>query len=163
MIRVGGFTEVEMKERKDRVEDAQHATKAAVAEGILPGGGVGLIRCKSKLEELMKTVDNDIRTGVQIVMRALSSPMRQIAKNAGQEDSLILQKVQGLSTNEGYDALRNEFVDMYKSGIVDPKKVVRSALENAVSIAGMLLTTEALITEVPEEKKPEPAPSAMDY
>jgi len=163
VIRVGGFTEVEMKERKDRVEDAQHATKAAVAEGILPGGGVGLIRCIPALEKLSQSHDNDIRTGIQIVTRALSAPLRQIAKNAGQEDSLILQKVQGMKTNEGYDALRDEFVDMFKSGIVDPKKVVRSALENAVSIAGMLLTTEALITEVPEEKKQESAVPAMDY
>jgi len=154
---------VEMKERKDRVEDAQHATKAAVAEGILPGGGVGLIRCIPALEKLSQSHDNDIRTGIQIVTRALSAPLRQIAKNAGQEDSLILQKVQGMKTNEGYDALRDEFVDMFKSGIVDPKKVVRSALENAVSIAGMLLTTEALITEVPEEKKQESAVPAMDY
>lgn len=163
VIRVGGFTEVEMKERKDRVEDAQHATKAAVAEGILPGGGVGLIRCIPVLEKLMNSHDNDIRTGIQIVMRAMTAPLRQISRNAGQEDSLILQKVQGMKTNEGYDALRDEFVDMYKSGIVDPKKVVRSALENAVSIAGMLLTTEALITDVPEEKKQEPAAAAMDY
>jgi len=163
VIRVGGFTEVEMKERKDRVEDAQHATQAAVAEGILSGGGVGLIRCIPALQELANSAENDMRTGIQIVIRALTAPLRQIAKNAGQEDSLILQKVQGMSTNEGYDALRDEFVDMFKSGIVDPKKVVRSALENAVSIAGMLLTTEALITEVPEEKKAEPAVPAMDY
>ena len=163
VIRVGGFTEVEMKERKDRVEDAQHATQAAVAEGILSGGGVGLIRCIPALQELANSAENDMRTGIQIVIRALTAPLRQIAKNAGQEDSLILQKVQGMSTNEGYDALRDEFVDMFKSGIVDPKKVVRSALENAVSIAGMLLTTEALITEAPEEKKAEPAVPAMDY
>ncbi len=163
VIRVGGFTEVEMKERKDRVEDAQHATQAAVAEGILPGGGIGLIRCIPTLEKLAADKSSDIRTGVQIVIRALSAPLRQIARNAGQEDSLILQKVQGMKTNEGYDALRDEFVDMYKSGIVDPKKVVRSALENAVSIAGMLLTTEALITDAPEEKKKEAAVPAMDY
>ncbi|NGX58531.1 MAG: 60 kDa chaperonin [Chlamydiae bacterium] len=162
VIRVGGFTEVEMKERKDRVEDAQHATQAAVAEGILPGGGVGLVRCIESLNALAKTLEGDLRTGVQIVIRSLTAPLRQIAKNAGQEDSLILQKVMSMSTNEGYDALKNEFVDMFKAGIVDPTKVVRSALENAVSISGLLLTTEALITEAPEEKK-EPAVPAMDY
>ncbi len=161
VIRVGGFTEVEMKERKDRVEDAQHATQAAVAEGILPGGGVAYIRCIPALEKLSESLSGDERTGVNIVVRALSWPLRQIAKNAGKEDSLILQKVRDHKSGEGYDALNDQFVDMFKAGIIDPKKVSRTALENAVSIAGLLLTTEALITDEPEEKKAEAAMPAM--
>ncbi len=161
VIRVGGFTEVEMKERKDRVEDAQHATQAAVAEGILPGGGVAYIRCIPALEKLSESLSGDERTGVNIVARALSWPLRQIAKNAGKEDSLILQKVREHKSSEGYDALNDQFVDMFEAGIIDPKKVSRTALENAVSIAGLLLTTEALITDEPEEKKAEAAMPAM--
>jgi chaperonin GroEL len=162
VIRVGGFTEVEMKERKDRVDDAQHATQAAVEEGIVPGGGVAFIRCIAPVEKLAAELPGDERTGAQIIARSLSYPLRQIAKNAGQEDSLILSKVSSMSTNEGYNALTDEFTDMYKAGIIDPKKVTRTALENAASVASMLLTTEAVVTEVPEEK-PEPAMPAMDY
>lgn len=162
VIRVGGFTEVEMKERKDRVDDAQHATQCAVEEGIVPGGGVAFIRCIPIAEKLAQELSGDERTGAMIIARALSAPLRQIAKNAGKEDSLILQKVASMSTNEGYDALTDNFTDMLKAGIIDPKKVARTALENASSVAGMLLTTEAVVTEVPEEK-PEPAMSGMDY
>jgi chaperonin GroEL len=163
VIRVGGFTEIEMKERKDRVEDAQHATQAAVAEGILPGGGVAYIRCIPVLEKLCESLTGDERTGVNIVAKALTWPLRQIAKNAGKEDSLILQKVRDQKSHEGYDALNDQFVDMLKAGIIDPKKVSRTALENSVSIAGMLLTTEALITDEPEKEKAEAAMPAMDY
>ncbi len=162
VIRVGGFTEVEMKEKKDRVDDAQHATQAAIAEGIVPGGGVAYIRCVEALNKLASELDGDERTGVQIISKALSAPLKQIARNAGVEESLILEKVRSLPTNEGYNALDDQFVDMFKAGIIDPKKVTRTALENAASIASLLLTTEALITEVPEEK-PEPAMPQMEY
>jgi len=162
VIRVGGFTEVEMKEKKDRVDDAQHATQAAIAEGIVPGGGVAYIRCVEALNKLASELDGDERTGVQIISKALSAPLKQIARNAGVEESLILEKVRSLPTNEGYNALDDQFVGMFKAGIIDPKKVTRTALENAASIASLLLTTEALITEVPEEK-PEPAMPQMEY
>lgn len=164
VIRVGAATEIEMKEKKDRVDDAQHATAAAVAEGILPGGGVAFIRCIPSLNKLAETLEGDERTGAKIIARALSSPLRQIVENAGLEGALILQEIEKLSDNQGYNALTGEFVDMMKAGILDPTKVARCALENAASIAGMLLTTEAIVAEIPEEKAAMPAmPAGMDY
>ncbi len=154
-IHVGAATEVEMKERKARVEDALHATRAAVEEGILPGGGVAILRARTVLEDLKKTLSGDELTGVDIVFRALEAPLRQIAANAGIDGAVVAQRV--LSEKEqnfGYDAESNQYVDMVKTGIIDPTKVTRCALQNAASIAGLLLTTEAIISEIPEEKKP---------
>ena len=149
VIKVGAATEVEMKERKHRVEDALSATRAAVEEGIVPGGGVVLLRAQAALDELKLT--GDAATGVRIVRRALEEPLRQISLNSGKEGSVIVQVVRDLKGNEGYDARRDEYGDMFKAGIVDPAKVTRSALQNAASIAGILLTTETLISDVPEE------------
>lgn len=164
VIRVGAATEVEMKEKKDRVDDAQHATAAAVEEGILPGGGTAFVRCIPALETLASSLENDERIGAMIVAKALSAPLKQIAENAGQEGSIVFQKVAGLSTNEGYNALIEEYTDMLQSGILDPMKVTRSALESAASIAAMLLTTEAIIVEIPEEKPAASMPGGgMDY
>jgi chaperonin GroEL len=164
VIRVGAATEVEMKEKKDRVDDAQHATKAAIEEGILPGGGTAFIRSSNVVEELIKELNGDIKVGAQIILKALQSPLRQIAINAGKEGSLVVQKVASLKGNEGYDAANDTYVDMYEMGIVDPTKVVRSTIQYAASIAGLLLTTEAIITdEKEEESSKQPAMPAMDY
>lgn len=164
VIRVGAATEIEMKEKKDRVDDAQHATAAAVEEGILPGGGVAYVRCIPIVNKLIDSLEGDEKTGAKIIARALSAPLRQIVENAGQEGALILQQVEKLGENHGYNALTSEFTDMIKSGILDPTKVARTALENAVSIASLLITTEALVADVVEEKAA-PAMSAggMDY
>jgi chaperonin GroEL len=163
-ISVGAATEVEMKEKKDRVDDAQHATLAAVEEGILPGGGVALVRCIPIVNKLSDTLEGDEKTGARIIARALSSPLRQIAENAGQEGAIILQQVEKLPEMQGFNALVDEYVDMIKAGILDPTKVVRCALENAASIAGMLLTTEAIVAEIPEEKPAAAMPAGgMDY
>lgn len=164
VIRVGAATEVEMKEKKDRVDDAQHATACAIAEGVLPGGGVALVRCIPEAEKVANSLSGDQKTGAYIIAQALSSPLRQIAMNAGQEGSIVLQQVLSQKGNYGYNALTGEFTDMLKAGILDPTKVTRTALENAVSIAGMLLTTEAIIVQAPEEKSKMPAmPAGMDY
>lgn len=164
VIRVGAATEIEMKEKKDRVDDAQHATAAAVEEGILPGGGTALVRCIPAVEKLASSLEGDERIGALIIARALASPLKQIAENAGQEGSIVFQKVAALPTNGGYNALTEEYVDMLESGILDPMKVTRSALESAASIAAMLLTTEAIIVEIPEEKPAAPMPhGGMDY
>lgn len=163
IIRVGAATEVEMKEKKDRVDDAQHATKAAVEEGILPGGGVALIRCIPALEKLAATLKGDIKLGVEIIMKAIGWPLRQIADNAGKEGAIIVQKVASLETYHGWDAQNDQFGDMFKMGIVDPTKVVRLAIELASSIASLLLTTEATITEEKEDKPSMPAMSGADY
>jgi len=165
VIHVGAATEVEMKEKKDRVDDAQHATAAAVEEGILPGGGTALVRTIPAVEKLAKTVEGDERIGVLIILKSLSAPLRQIAENAGQEGSLVYQNVLKESTNRGYNALSDEYVDMLEAGILDPMKVTRCALESAASIASMLLTTEATIVEIPEEKPAAPVgmPGGMDY
>lgn len=164
VIHVGAATEVEMKEKKDRVDDAQHATAAAVEEGILPGGGTALVRCIPTVEALSKQLEGDERIGALIVAKALSSPLKQIAENAGLEGAIVLQKVASLSTNEGYNALSDEYVDMFASGILDPMKVTRLALESAASIAALLLTTEAIITEIPQEKSAAQMPGGgMDY
>jgi chaperonin GroEL len=158
VIRVGAATEVEMKEKKDRVDDAQHATKAAVEEGILPGGGVALVRCLADLQKLGASLTGDEKLGVEIMAKAITSPIRQIAENAGKEGSIILQKVLDLPTYEGWDARQDVMVDMLASGIVDPAKVTRLCVELSASIASLLLTTEAIISEEPEEK-PQGAPA----
>jgi chaperonin GroEL len=163
IIRVGAATEIEMKEKKDRVDDAVHATKAAVEEGILPGGGVAFIRCIPGLEKLAASLSGDEKVGVEIIIKAISWPIRQIAENAGKEGSIIVQKVAQMSTYEGWDALNDQFGNMLKMGIVDPTKVARLCIELAASIAALLLTTEAIITEEAEEKPAAPAMSGADY
>ena len=156
VINVGAATETEMKERKARVEDALHATRAAVEEGIVPGGGVALVRCFSALDAVK--VEGDEKIGVDIIRRSLEEPMRMISLNAGQEPSVIVDRAKKESDpNVGYDASEGKFVDMFKAGIIDPTKVSRTALQNASSIAGLLLTTETLVTEIPEKEKPAPA------
>jgi chaperonin GroEL len=166
VINVGAATETEMKEKKARVEDALHATRAAVEEGIVAGGGVALIRAQKALEG-MRGLNEDEKVGVQIVRRAVEEPLRQLADNAGTEGALIVEEVRKRKGNEGYDVAKGEYVDLVKAGIVDPTKVTRSALQNAASIAGLLLTTEALVTEVPEKEKAPPMPpggmGGMDY
>ena len=161
VIKVGGATEVEVKERKDRVDDAMHATRAAVEEGIVPGGGVALVRSSAALEKL-KPENRDQEVGVEIVRRALQAPARNIAENAGAEGSVIVGKLlEGKDDNTGYNAKTNEFTDMIKAGVIDPTKVVRSALQNAASVAGLLITTEAMVAEKPEPKEPMPAAPDM--
>ncbi|HAO79226.1 MAG TPA: chaperonin GroEL, partial [Verrucomicrobia subdivision 3 bacterium] len=154
-INVGAATESEMKEKKARVEDALHATRAAVEEGIVAGGGVALIRCISAIEAV-KGANDDEKIGVDIIKRAVESPLRSLAANAGVEGSLIVQEVKKRKGNEGYNVATGEYEDLVKAGVVDPKKVTRSALQNAASIAGLLLTTECLITDAPEKDKPAP-------
>ena len=166
VINVGAATETEMKEKKARVEDALHATRAAVEEGIVPGGGVALLRTLPAIEAL-NLKDDDEKIGVEIIRRAVEFPLRWLAQNAGVEGSLIVQEVKKRKGNEGYNVATAEYEDLVKAGVVDPKKVTRSALQNAASIAGLLLTTECLITEVPEKEKPAPpaghGPGGMDY
>lgn len=163
VIRVGAATEVEMKEKKDRVDDAQHATAAAVEEGVLPGGGVAYIRCAPVVLELIETLHGDEKTGARIILKALSAPLRQIVENAGLEGSIIIQQVEKLGNTHGYNALSDEFVDMIEAGILDPTKVARMALEHAASIAGLLITTEALVADVKEDKPVAMANAGMDY
>jgi chaperonin GroEL len=155
VVRVGAATEVEMKEKKARVEDALHATRAAVEEGIVPGGGVALIRAAAALEKL--SVSDDERFGVNIVKRAIEEPLRWIANNAGAEGSIVLDKVKNGKGAFGFDAAKEEYGDLLKAGIIDPTKVVRTALLNAASVAGLLLTTEAMVAEKPEEKSATPS------
>ncbi|MGH9808498.1 MAG: chaperonin GroEL, partial [Terriglobia bacterium] len=169
LIKVGVATEVEMKEKKARVEDALHATRAAVEEGIVAGGGVALLRCVSAIEAV-KTANEDEQIGVGIIKRSIESPLRALAINAGVEGSVIVEAVKKAKGNEGYNVATGEYEDLVKAGIVDPKKVTRSALQNAASIAGLLLTTECLITDIPEKEKPAPMPGGggggmggMDY
>ncbi len=154
VIKVGAATETEMKEKKDRIEDALHATRAAVEEGIVPGGGVALLRAQDVVQKLK--LEGDEKLGAQIVTRALEEPLRIISSNAGFEGSVIINKVREQSGSFGFDAKHGEVVDMLQAGIIDPAKVVRSALQNAASISGLMLTTEALIAEIPEEKKEQP-------
>src|SRR5499425_1182460 len=157
VIRVGGSTEVEVKERKDRVDDALHATRAAVEEGILPGGGVALLRASKALDKL-RTQNEDQKTGVEIVRKALSSPARQIAQNAGEDGSVIVGKLlEKEQYSYGYDAQSGEYVNMLSKGIIDPTKVVRQALQGASSVAGLLITTEAMVAEVPRKQAAAPA------
>jgi chaperonin GroEL len=152
VINVGAATETEMKEKKARVEDALHATRAAVEEGIVAGGGVALIRCIAAIE-VVKGDNDDEKIGVDIIRRAVEGPLRSLAANAGVEGSLIVQEVKKRKGNEGYNVATGEYEDLVKAGVVDPKKVTRSALQNAASIAGLLLTTECLITDAPEKEK----------
>lgn len=163
VIRPGAATEVAMKEKKDRIDDAVHATKAAVEEGILPGGGVALLRSISAVEKLSSTLSDDEKLGAAIIIRALTAPIRQIAENAGEEGSVIVQKVLSLNTNEGWNAQSNTFGNMYEMGVIDPKKVVRLTIELAASIAALLLTTEATITEEPKAEKASSMPSGAEY
>ena len=158
IIRVGAATEVEMKEKKDRVDDAHHATKAAVEEGILPGGGSAFIRIVPVLRALADTLSGDQKVGVEIVMKAITAPLRQIAANAGFEGSIVVQKVSEMTENEGYDASNNSYGNMLEKGIIDPTKVVRLTLELSASIAGLLLTTEAIITEEKSDDAPKMNP-----
>jgi chaperonin GroEL len=166
VIRVGGATEVEVKERKDRVDDAMHATRAAVEEGILPGGGVALLRSIKALGRL-KTENHDQKTGIDIVRKALSTPARQIAVNAGEDGSIVVGKISDNDTYAfGYDAQEGEYGDLVSKGIIDPTKVVRTALQDAASIAGLLMTTEAMVAEKPKKETPMPAMppgGGMDY
>jgi chaperonin GroEL len=155
VIKVGAATETEMKEKKARVEDAMHATKAAVEEGIVPGGGVALIRAAKALESLK--LDHDQKVGVDIIRKAIEEPCRWIATNAGQEGSIVVSKVKDAKGNEGYNAGADKYEDLVAAGVIDPVKVVRTALQNSSSIASLLLTTEALVSEIPEEKKDAPA------
>ncbi len=155
VIKVGAATETEMKEKKARVEDAMHATKAAVEEGIVPGGGVALIRAAKALEGLK--LEHDQKVGAEIIRKAIEEPCRWIATNAGQEGSIVVQKVKDGKGNEGYNAGADKYEDLVAAGVIDPVKVVRTALQNASSIASLLLTTEALVSEIPEEKKEAPA------
>ncbi|HBP17288.1 MAG TPA: chaperonin GroEL [Planctomycetes bacterium] len=148
VVKVGAATETEMKEKKARVEDALHATRAAVEEGIVPGGGVALIRAIPAVEKAVESCEGDIRLGALIVRKALEYPMRQIAANAGKNGGVIVEEVSERSGSEGYDALQDRFVDMFEAGIVDPTKVTRAALQNAASVASLMLTTETLITDI---------------
>jgi len=160
VINVGAATEVEMKEKKARVEDALHATRAAVEEGIIPGGGVALLRSIDSLKKVK--VDDEQKVGVDIMRRALEEPIRQIATNAGAEASIVVQNVRNGKDDYGFDARIDDYVNMFAAGIIDPAKVARVAVENAASIAGMILTTEAAITEVPEDEKMPPMPPGGD-
>ena len=157
VIRVGGATEVEVKEKKDRVEDALNATRAAVEEGIVPGGGVALLRAKKAIGKLHN--DNaDVQAGINIVLKALESPLRQIAENSGFEGSIVVNKIlENRSETFGFDAQNEEYVDMVEKGIVDSAKVVRAALQDAASVAGLLVTTEAMVAETPKEQPAMPA------
>ncbi|HSI15521.1 MAG TPA: chaperonin GroEL [Chthoniobacter sp.] len=168
VINVGASTETELKEKKARVEDALHATRAAVEEGIVPGGGVALIRAQKALDNLK--LEGDEAIGLAIIRRAIEAPLRQLADNAGQEGALIVQEVKKRKGNEGYNVATGEYEDLIKAGVVDPAKVTRSAIQHAASISGLLLTTEAVITELPEKDKPAAGgdahghgPGGMDY
>ncbi|HZD77496.1 MAG TPA: TCP-1/cpn60 chaperonin family protein, partial [Acidobacteriaceae bacterium] len=158
VIKVGAATETEMKEKKARVEDAMHATRAAVEEGIVAGGGVALIRSAKDVDELVKSLTGDEKIGAQIVRRAIEEPLRQIVGNAGEEGAVVVGKIlENKDNNFGYNASTNEYEDLVKAGVIDPTKVTRTALLNAASIAGLMLTTEAMVSEIPEPKAAAPA------
>jgi chaperonin GroEL len=161
IISVGAGTEAEMKQKKARVEDALHATRAAVEEGILPGGGVALVRCREAIEKSRSGAKGDEKIGIDIVLHAIDAPMRQIADNCGIDGSVVVDEVRDKPTNTGYDANSQEYTDMYKAGIIDPVKVVRTALANAASIAGLMLTTEALVTNLEDEDKKHRGPEGV--
>jgi chaperonin GroEL len=160
VIKVGAATETEMKEKKARVEDAMHATKAAVEEGIVPGGGVALLRCVPPLDKLLedKKLSNDQRVGIQLIRRALEEPMRWIATNAGQEGNIVVAKVREMKSDMGFNARTDTYENLTDAGVIDPTKVVRYALQNAASVSALLLTTEAIVAELPEKKKEQPMP-----
>jgi chaperonin GroEL len=166
VIRVGGATEVEVKEKKDRVEDALNATRAAVEEGIVPGGGVALLRAKKAVGKLTNP-NADVQAGINIVLKALESPLRQIAENSGVEGSIVVGKIlESKSETFGFDAQTEDYVDMVDKGIIDPAKVVRAALQDAASVAGLIVTAEAMVAEVPKEKPampPMPGGGGMDF
>src|SRR6266436_4993436 len=156
VLRVGGATEIEVKERKDRVDDAMHATRAAVEEGIVPGGGVALLRASEQLKRI-KTANDDQKTGVEIVRKALSMPARQIAINAGEDGSVIVGKIlEKDQYSYGFDSQNGEYVNLISKGIIDPTKVVRAAIQNAASVAGLLITTEAMVAERPKKESSAP-------
>jgi chaperonin GroEL len=161
VIKVGAPTEVELKEKKHRVEDALQATRAAVDEGIVPGGGVAYLNALSALDDIK--LDGDEATGVRIVRRSLEEPLKRIAINAGREGSLVVETTKNMAKGHGYDAAKDEYGDMVAKGIIDPAKVTRAALENAASVAAMVLTTESLITDLPEKAAPPPMPHDMEY
>jgi chaperonin GroEL len=161
VIRVGAPTESEMKARKEALDDAISATKAAVSEGIVPGGGLALLRCVEAVVKAEAECEGDERTGVQILKRALEAPARQIADNSAVDGGVVVAKMSEAKGNFGFDAARNQYVDLVEAGIIDPTKVVRIALENAVSVAGVLLLTEATMTELPEPKKEQVAQSEL--
>jgi chaperonin GroL len=165
VINVGAATESEMKEKKQRVEDALHATRAAVEEGIVSGGGVALLRTAKAVDAVINSLEGDEKLGAQIVRRAVEAPLKQLCSNAGIEGAVVVQQVLASKGNNGYNVATGEFEDLVKAGVVDPTKVTRTALQNAASIAGLLLTTEAIITDVPEKKEAAPAhpPAGMDY
>ena len=152
IIKVGAATEVELKEKKHRIEDAVQTTKAAVEEGVVPGGGVALLRAQAKVLELAKTLEGDEATGAKLVARALEEPLKQIAVNAGLEGGVIVEKVRSLKGANGLNAATGEYEDLVKAGVIDAAKVTRSALQNAASIAALFLTTEAVVADKPEEK-----------
>uniref|UniRef100_UPI0005BAEDE1 chaperonin GroEL n=1 Tax=Methylobacterium sp. UNCCL110 TaxID=1449057 RepID=UPI0005BAEDE1 len=158
VIRVGGSTEVEVKEKKDRVDDALNATRAAVEEGIVPGGGTALLRAKKAVAALKSDIP-DVQAGIKIVLKALEAPIRQIAQNAGVEGSIVVGKITDKADSEtyGFNAQTEEYVDMIQAGIVDPAKVVRTALQDAASVAGLLVTTEAMVADAPKKDSPAPA------
>ena len=155
VINVGAATEAEMKEKKDRVDDALHATRAAVEEGIVPGGGVALIRVQKALEKL--SLEGDEAVGASIVHHAVESPLRQLVENAGEEGAIVVQEVKKSKQANGYNVATGEYIDLIAAGIIDPTKVTRSALQHAASISGLLLTTECMITDIPEKEAPAPA------
>jgi len=167
VIRVGGSTEVEVKEKKDRVDDAMHATRAAVEEGIVPGGGVALLRAKAAVQKL-KSDNSEVQAGINIVSKALEAPIRQIAENAGVEGSIVVGRItDNDSQTYGFNAQTEEYVDMIQAGIVDPAKVVRAALQDAASVAGLLITTEAMVADAPKKEAPPAMPGGgmggMDF
>jgi chaperonin GroEL len=161
VIKVGAATETEMKEKKARVEDAMHATKAAVEEGIVPGGGVALLRCVPALDKALqdKSLDHDVRVGMETVRRALEEPLRWIANNAGHEGNIVVGKVRGMDSETGFNAQNDKFENLIDAGVIDPTKVVRCAIQNASSIAALMLTTEVVVAEIPEKKKEPPMPA----
>jgi chaperonin GroEL len=162
VIKVGAATETEMKEKKLRIEDALNATKAAVEEGIVSGGGTVFVNAIPAVEKLVEELEGDEKTGARIIAKALEAPIRQIAANAGLDGSVVLENVKKAAKGTGFDAYKEEYVDMIAAGIVDPAKVTRSALENAASVAAMVLTTESLVADKPEPPAPAPAGGGMD-
>ena len=153
IVKVGAHTEAEMKQKKDRVDDALHATRAAAQEGVLPGGGVALLRCKEAVEKCRKDARGDEKIGVDILMRALTAPLCQIVDNSGADGTVVVDEVSQKEGSMGYNAATGKYEDMYEAGVIDPLKVVRAALSHAASVAGLMLTTETLVTDVKKDKK----------
>ena len=163
VISVGAATEPEMKEKKARVEDALHATRAAVEEGILPGGGVALLRARNAIEKAAAALEGDEQIGASIVLRAIEAPLRKLCDNAGVEGSLVVQQVLKSKSGMGYNVATDNYEDLIKAGVVDPTKVTRTALQNAGSVSGLLLTTDCMITDIPEKEAPAPAGHGHDH